>query len=296
MLRWFGELDRILRGDATRMESLHDGTIRVPLFGMAVISILLAMVYGACLGSFALTIDWQERYWQTIAATLKMPALFGATLVVTFPSLYVFNALVGSRLGLWDVLRLVVASLAVCMAVLSSLGPIVAFFSVTSTSYQFIVLLNVVVCAVSGFLGLSFLMQTLNRLSLASWYALEREVATKHVASPSIPSAAESSAEATPVDEASDVVMAELSLPAPGQPPGGMGPLDRLPGHFLGAHVRKVFVVWIVVFGLVGAQMSWLLRPFIGDPDAPFTWFRPRGSNFFEAVYQLLWSLLLGSP
>jgi hypothetical protein len=30
--------------------------------------------------------------------------------------------------------------------------------------------------------------------------------------------------------------------------------------------------------------MGWILRPFIGDPNLPFQWFRQRQSNFFEAV------------
>jgi hypothetical protein len=46
-----------------------------------------------------------------------------------------------------------------------------------------------------------------------------------------------------------------------------------------------VFRLWVIVFALVGAQMSWVLRPFIGDPDQAFTWLRPRQSNFFEAVW-----------
>jgi hypothetical protein len=41
--------------------------------------------------------------------------------------------------------RLLVAALAVMLAVLASLGPIVGFFAVCTTSYSFIVLLNVVV-------------------------------------------------------------------------------------------------------------------------------------------------------
>ena len=28
----------------------------------------------------------------------------------------------------------------------------------------------------------------------------------------------------------------------------------------------------MVVFGLVGAQMGWVLRPFIGNPNQPFQW------------------------
>ena len=39
------------------------------------------------------------RNAQLFASAVKVPALFFLTLAVTFPSLYVFNALVGSRLA-----------------------------------------------------------------------------------------------------------------------------------------------------------------------------------------------------
>jgi hypothetical protein len=58
--------------------------------------------------------------------------------------------------------------------------------------------------------------------------------------------------------------------------------------------VKAVFVCWLIVFGVVGAQMSWILRPFIGAPDRDFTWFRPRESSFFEAVFNTLHRLLAG--
>ena len=59
----------------------------------------------------------------------------------------------------------------------------------------------------------------------------------------------------------------------------------------LGQHVKKVFTCWLIVFGLVGAQMGWVLRPFIGSPDMPFQFFRARESNFFDAVLRMLWNL-----
>src|SRR5207253_3538075 len=98
---------------------------------------------------------------------LKVPALFLLTLAVTFPSLYVFNALVGSRLRPVALGRLMAAALGVTLAVLASFGPIVAFFSVTTTSYPFILLLNVAVFAAAGLLGMGFLLQTLFRISAA---------------------------------------------------------------------------------------------------------------------------------
>jgi hypothetical protein len=48
---------------------------------------------------------------------------------------------------------------------MASIGPIVAFFSLTTTSYSFTVLLNVAVGGVAGLLGLKFLLRTLHRLA-----------------------------------------------------------------------------------------------------------------------------------
>jgi hypothetical protein len=259
MLAWWKDLDRILRGEATRSHALRRGTIEVPATGISVVLVLLAMGYGVCMGCFALFKGGGPSGWQLVATTVKVPALFVLTLLVTFPSLYVFNTLVGSRLRLTSVLRLLVAALAVLVTVLASLGPIVAFFSVSTTSYPFMVLLNVTVYAVSGSLGMAFLLQTLHRLSLV----------------PPEP----------PVTEATELV-GEEKVDPPDDPPTGA--LDRTEDQVLSKHVKAVFWCWIVLFALVGSQMGWVLRPFIGDPDRPFTWFRERDSNFFQAVWQAL--------
>jgi hypothetical protein len=257
MFAWWKDLDRILRGEATRPSALRRGMIEVPATGLSVALLFLAMGYGACMGCFALFRGGGPSAWQLIASTVKVPALFALTLLVTFPSLYVFNALVGSRLVLASVLRLLVAALAVIVAVLASFGPIVAFFSVSTTSYPFMVLLNVLAYAAAGSLGMAFLLQTLHRLSLIR--------------------------PAPPATEASEQVGDE-KLVAPDAPPAGA--LDRTEDRAPDRHVKAVFRCWIVVFALVGAQMGWVLRPFIGNPDRPFAWFRERDSNFFQAVWR----------
>ena len=48
------------------------------------------------------------------------------------------------------------------------------------------------------------------------------------------------------------------------------------------------------VFALVGAQMGWVLRPFIGAPNAPVTFFREREGNFFQAVAEKIADLASG--
>src|SRR5262249_57268077 len=125
------------------------------------------MVYGLCMGMVAVCGEKGPAPMQVLASMIKVPLLFYLTLLVTLPSLYVFNALVGSRLSLGGVLRLLIASVGVNVTVLASLGPIVAFFSVCTTSYPFMLIFNVVVFAVAGLFGLRFLLQTLHRLSVA---------------------------------------------------------------------------------------------------------------------------------
>ncbi len=371
LLGWFHELDRLLRGELTGVSSLRAGGIEISPWRLSACIIILAMVYGACMGTFALfrtgsdlrlmssvsnvsdipgaghhliivanvgqvlhfrifdgagkrVVDTDatrlpeqtrpiedlrrqlESLWppheltrsekdrvivavsslfghrfgmsgpsvlQVVASMVKVPLLFYLTLLVTLPSLYVFNALVGSRLTLSTVIRLLLATLGVMVTILASLGTIVAFFSVSTTSYPFMLLFNVVVFAVSGVLGLTFLLQTLHRLNIAETGrpltpALENR-------EPRDPTSAGEANETQARAEVSEVI----------------SPLDPLPSRVLSGHVKTVFQLWVIVFGLVGAQMGWVLRPFIGNPNLPFTWFRGRESNFFMAVLKTLGNL-----
>jgi hypothetical protein len=252
---WFAELDSLLRGDLTRVSSLRSGGLEIHPTRLSVMIAVLAMIYGVCMGTFAIFRPKGADPMQLVASMVKVPLLFYLTLIVTLPSLYVFNALVGSRLRLGTVVRLLVASLGVMVAVLSSLGPIVAFFSVSTASYPFMLLFNVAVYTVAGTLGMAFLLQTLHRLSV-----LDPQTSVS-----------------------SELASVELD-----EPTGALDPLDT---RILSKHVKTVFRLWVIVFALVGAQMGWVLRPFVGNPNMPFTWFRTRESNFFQAVFHTFQSL-----
>lgn len=53
--------------------------------------------------------------------------------------------------------------------------------------------------------------------------------------------------------------------------------------------------IWIVIYGLVGMQLGWRLRPFVGSDGSPFQVFRPeQGGNFYIAVWNAISSLLGG--
>ena len=251
----FRELDRILRGEVTGGETLgEDGGWR--LEPLARVLLILAAAYGLCMGTYGVFRPGDPEFRQLTATVVKVPLLFALTFLVTFPSLYVFNTMLGSRLRAGELLRLVVSGMGILLAVLAAFGPIVAFFSVTTTSYPFVVLLNVAVFAVSGVFGIGHLYRTLRRL-------------------PTPTVEADAGADFEPVDEP--------VRPAP------VVARPVVPGRS-----NVVFYVWMAVFALVGGQMGWVLRPFIGSPELSFTWFRPREASFFEGVFRAL-KLLLGA-
>lgn len=288
MLRWVRELDRLLRGELTQVATLRERGFELPLRGITVLIVVLGAITGACMATFALLHPDKIRWEQLVASTVKVPALFLLTLLVTFPSLYVFNALMGSRLRWTSNLRLLVGALGVTLAVVASFGPIVAFFSLSTTSYPFIVLLNVAAFGIAGALGLTFLMLTLHRLSL-----VESESTPLKYDQPILPASDVFSIETSDVPVAEEMPVGRGASAASRALPmaRSVSALERLPKHVLGAHIWLVFRIWVVVFALVGSQMSWILRPFIGNPNEPFTWFRSRHSNFFEAVWHAFWNL-----
>jgi len=266
MRAWLKELDELLRGRSTSREALAEGTAHLRLAPLVWTSIALGLVYGVFMGIFAVANrDDPHRWLQLLATMVKLPALFLFTLVVTFPSLYVFSALLGVRLGPVDTLRLLVAAIAVNLAVLASLGPITGFFTVSTTSYHFMKLLNVLFFAIAGTIGLGFLLNTLRRLEEAQ--GVEQAPA----------------AEAGNPGEGPDEAGAEA--------PPNLVPWPLPPRK---TRARTVFQVWVVLYAVVGAQMGWILRPFIGDPELPFVWFRGREANIFIDFFRTLGELLGG--
>ena len=325
MIQGFRDLDTILRGDATQLDAMGDGEIRLPGVRMLDTLVVLGLVYGLCMGSYALfrtylspeetAVGVSGAWGQLFASMVKVPLLFLLTLLVTAPSLYVFNALCGSRLRLSSMVKLLLAMLGVTLAVLAALGPIVAFFGVTSTSYVFMLLLNVVFFGAAGAIGLVFLLRTLHRLVTVQSELDDQRVRRERAAAQAPPPAPEPE-ERDDADEPGDGEVAEVAAASgyggsTGTPPP---PPPVTEAERQAAHLRKlgivptlgrtdaatdgrakaVFAVWVILFGLVGAQMSWVLRPFVGSPDQPFSLFRDREGNFFGAVVNALFTLLGG--
>jgi hypothetical protein len=252
MIRWLKELDDVLRGHKADRRLLAAGTGHIQITPLIGVSIVLGIAYGVFMGLYAVLGRDAPSYGQLVASALKVPALFFLTLAVTFPSLYVFSALLGVRLGPKDTFRLILAPIAVNLAVLASLGPITGFFTLSTSNYHFMKLLNFAFFAISGMIGLKVLLSLLSRLEDAQ----------------------------TP--------------PLAATQSNSSGPESGAPASFYRekSNARTTFQIWLVIYALVGAQMGWILRPFIGAPGLPFEIFRRREANIFVDLVHTMGKLI----
>jgi hypothetical protein len=190
---------------------------------MFISSIVFLALYGAVMGS-------THSLWQALSSAVKLPALFLATLVVCSPTLYFFNVLFGSNQSLTQNVTLILTAITVTAVLLLSFAPIVLFFLLTTSGYQFFKLLNVGIFAMSGWMGVLFLSQGMQVVSAA----------------------------------------------------GKEGSSSR----------RIVTWLWILLYGFVGSQMAWTLRPFIGAPSMKFELFRQLGGNFYSNIFASIGEML----
>ena len=98
VINWLKQLDELLRGERVRGDLLLKGKIDLRLRIFVPIAVALGCVYGFFMGWYALVAWRTDALMHVLSTTIKLPALFLLTLGVTFPSLYVFNALVGCRM------------------------------------------------------------------------------------------------------------------------------------------------------------------------------------------------------
>ncbi|MGX7676654.1 hypothetical protein [Plantactinospora sp. DSM 117369] len=104
---------------------------------------------------------------------------------------------------------------------------------------------------------------------------------------------------AAPVQTAPTQVVPAPAQPVPGQygyraaepyPIGRPGVPPSPSGGPRPASMTLLYI-WILLFGFVGTQLAWTLRPFFGDPEQPFAFFRSIDGNFYAEILRSLGSL-----
>jgi hypothetical protein len=120
--------------------------------------------------------------------------------------------------------------MAMISVMLFGFAPVTLFFRLSLNDYYFFILLNIIILAITGLIGIKFFYRAMISL-------IEKE--------------SESS-------------------------------LNR----------QKLIKSWLILYGFVGSQLGWTLRPFFGIPEQPFALFREIESNFYVEVLKVIGNVL----
>ena len=148
-----GAIDLLLRNRFRFFAEVRDG-VELPrkIAAMLIWSAIFLALTGAVIGS-------KHSVLQALASGFKLPLLFLITLVVCLPALYFFNTIFESSLTLAQNFALVLSTITMTSIVLLALMPVVLFFMITTSQYQFFKLLNVGIFSIAGVVGLLHLLQ-----------------------------------------------------------------------------------------------------------------------------------------
>jgi len=282
-------IERILRDrQGIWQQIVHErdlGQLTVHLFASSAIALA---AYGAVLGSF-------HGPLMALTSAVKLPLLFLATLAICLPTLYLFNLVFGARLSVRQALALVMVAITVTSMLAVAFAPISLFFRITAPDYSFFKLLNVAILALSALVGLRFLtggMQVLNVHGL-----LAPAIETKPAGEAPVP-AVTPNGDGTQTATPAAVTLAAKPAPA-GAAVATLAPAPATyaqPAHVPALVAQRsgnmtLLYIWILLFGFVGTQLAWTLRPFFGSPGEKFALFRSIEGNFYAEIFRTIASL-----
>ena len=235
------------------------------------------------LAIFGLVLGASNGFLQALSSMVKLPLLFLGTMAICLPTLYLFNLVFGARLSMPQAVALIMVSITVIAVLTLGFAPISLFFLITAQNYEFFKLLNVCILALTAVVGLLFLTRGMAALNAYHAAALEatpaaevaveardRELALVGAGNGNGPLPAETAALASPGRAA------EPTAAVPAERPTRMA----------------LVYIWILLFGFVGTQLAWTLRPFFGDPDSPFALFREISGTFYSDILQTIGTLV----
>jgi hypothetical protein len=147
LVRLLRRVDGLLRrGSQEAPAARLGGTRRIWHFLSLIL--MFGMFYGGVMGTYGGLQD--QRVWQVVYSAVKVPLLLLATFLLSLPSFFVLNTLLGLRDDFDRVTASLLATQAGLTVILASLAPVTAFWYVSGSAYQPAILFNGLIFGVAS--------------------------------------------------------------------------------------------------------------------------------------------------
>jgi hypothetical protein len=125
---------------------------------MILSQILTILVFTFCYG---LVMGSYHSLLQAVSSGIKLFLLFGLALLICFPSFYIVQLILGSKIRIGHMLTIILSGFVFISAIMLAFAPIVVFFQLTGDNYAFLQLLHVAVFVFAGIFGMRLVAEAL---------------------------------------------------------------------------------------------------------------------------------------
>jgi hypothetical protein len=154
-MNYFAVLMIFLRDRTAFLEEIHQQKkLQTKIISLLISSSVFFAIYGAIMGAYGGGL-------QMFASAIKLPALYLLTLIICLPTLFFFDVIAGSKRTFPQYLALLLASMAIISVMLFGFAPITLFFLLSIHNYRFFILLNIIILAITGYIGVRFFYQSM---------------------------------------------------------------------------------------------------------------------------------------
>jgi hypothetical protein len=115
---------------------------------------VFTFIYGIVMGSY-------HSFLQSLVAGIKVTVLFLITIAICFPSFFVIQQVLGSKMSIRQMIIIILSGFVLTSAIALSFSPVVILFQVTGGNYHFLQLLHVAIFVFSGIFGMQLMVEGL---------------------------------------------------------------------------------------------------------------------------------------
>ncbi|MBN2412396.1 actin-binding WH2 domain-containing protein [candidate division KSB1 bacterium] len=116
--------------------------------------VIFLFIYGIVMGSY-------NGFLQAISSGFKVPVMFTLEIIICFPAFFIIQLILGSKLGFYQMLAIILTGFVLSATIMVSFAPIVLFFLITASNYEFLKLLHVGIFILSGIFGMKAIIDAL---------------------------------------------------------------------------------------------------------------------------------------
>lgn len=148
------EVFKIFKNAESYFEERDKDQSRRLIWNQLIIICVFTFLYGIVMGSY-------HSILQSIVAGFKVTFLFFSAILICFPSFYVIQQVLGSRMTLRQMVFIVLSGFVLTTSIAISFAPIIILFQVTGGNYHFLQLLHVAIFIFSGIFGMKLMVDAL---------------------------------------------------------------------------------------------------------------------------------------